>query len=254
MSGSPQMSTTPPGAVEEVRPPSTEVGVLGWLYHNLFSSKLNGLLTIVLGVIVALVIVGLAQWIVFEARWAVITSNMRLFLVGRYPPEEIWRVWVTLTLLSAATGVSAGSSAIGSVRMLANMLMAGQLMVAALIFVSGLPRPSLAGAGAGRGRGRGAGHDAGRGPPPRPATVDLTALAGCRHLQGVLLLAGLGEATPLPSVSSSLWGGLLLTIVLAIVGIMPRSRWASPWRSAASHLPVVSTSRSPTSNSSAPSR
>ena len=27
----------------KVRPPSTEVGVVGWLYHNLFNSKLNGL-------------------------------------------------------------------------------------------------------------------------------------------------------------------------------------------------------------------
>ena len=47
MSGSPQMSPDTPVVTEEVRPPSTEVGVVGWLYHNLFNSKLNGLLTII---------------------------------------------------------------------------------------------------------------------------------------------------------------------------------------------------------------
>jgi general L-amino acid transport system permease protein len=39
-------------------------------------------------------------------------------------------------------------------------------------------------------------------------------------LLGVLLLAGLGEATPLPSVSTSIWGGLLLTMVLSVAGIL----------------------------------
>ena len=104
---------------EEVRPPSSEVGAIGWLNHNLFSSKLNGVLTIVTVLLVAVVIYSLGSWMLFEARWGVITDNMRLFLVGRYPPEEIWRVWVALTVLSLATGLSAGSSTSGAVRMLA---------------------------------------------------------------------------------------------------------------------------------------
>jgi general L-amino acid transport system permease protein len=217
MSGSPQMSTTPPGAVEEIRPPSTEVGVLGWLHHNLFNSKLNSLLTIVLGVVVVLVLYGLAQWLFFEARWGVITDNMRLFLVGRYPPEEIWRVWLTLTLLSAATGVSAGSSAIGSVRMLANMLMAGQLMLAALIFVSDLGVVAALAPVVGAGVVLVTMLAAGRHPVPRLWTSLLWLAVA---VSGVLLLAGLGEATPLPSVSSNLWGGLLLTMVLSVASIL----------------------------------
>ena len=46
---------------------------------------------------------------IFDARWGVITENMRLFLVGRYPPDEIWRVWLALTVFSLATGLSAGA-------------------------------------------------------------------------------------------------------------------------------------------------
>ncbi len=56
MSDDPQMSTTPPLPVDEIRPPTSEVGALGWLHHNLFSSKLNGLVTIVLGVVVLLIV------------------------------------------------------------------------------------------------------------------------------------------------------------------------------------------------------
>ena len=217
MSDDPQMTTGTPQPAEELRPPATEVGVLGWLNHNLFSSKLNGILSIVLGVIVALVIWGLAQWAVFDARWDVITDNMRLFLVGRYPPEEIWRVWLTLTLLSATTGLSAGSSGIGSVRMLAIMLTAGQLMLAALILVSGLGIvASLAlvfGAGVVF-----ATMLAAQRYPVRRLWISLGWLA--TTIAGVLLLAGLGDATPLPSVSTNIWGGLLLTMVLSVAGIL----------------------------------
>ena len=96
-----------------MKPPATEVGVLGWLHHNLFNSKLNGLLTIILGVVVLVVIIGLVPWMLFDARWGVITDNMRLFLVGRFPKEEIWRVWLALTLISLASGLTAGSSSSG---------------------------------------------------------------------------------------------------------------------------------------------
>ena len=214
------MSDSPgTGAVqtpEEIRPPTSEVGVVGWLHHNLFSSKLNGLLTIVTGLLVAAIIYGLGSWIIFDARWSVITENMRLFLVGRYPPEEIWRVWVALTLLSAATGLSAGSSSSGAVRMMAMMLMVGQLLLAVLILISGL---GIAAAGA-----LVVGAVvvyifmlAARRFPVRRLWISLVWLGAAVAM--VLLLAGLGGAGLTP-VSSNLWGGLLLTMVLSVAGIL----------------------------------
>ncbi|MEX1296561.1 MAG: amino acid ABC transporter permease [Candidatus Limnocylindrales bacterium] len=208
-----------PGAApapEEVRPPTTEVGVIGWLSHNLFSSKLNGLLTIVTALFVAAIVYGLGSWMIFDARWGVITENMRLFLVGRYPPEEIWRVWLAMVLLSAATGLSAGSSTSGAVRMLAMMLIVGQLLMAGLIFISDL---GLAAAGA---LVLGAAVVwvfmlAARRFPVRRLWISLVWLGAAVAM--VLLLAGLGAAG-LASVSSNLWGGLLLTMVLSIAGIL----------------------------------
>lgn len=217
MSGSPQMSPDTPVVTEEVRPPSTEVGVVGWLYHNLFNSKLNGLLTIIVGLIVALVVIGLAQWMIFDARWGVITENMRLFLVGRYPPDQIWRVWLALTMFSLATGLSAGASTSGAVRMLAMMLTAGQLMLAALILVSG------EGIAAALALVAGAGvvvlsMFATKRYPLRRLWISLIWLIAA--ITGVILLSGLGGTTVLSSVSSNIWGGLLLTMVLSVMGIL----------------------------------
>jgi len=217
MSGSPQMSPDTPVVTEEVRPPSTEVGVVGWLYHNLFNSKLNGLLTIIVGLIVALVVIGLAQWMIFDARWGVITENMRLFLVGRYPPDEIWRVWLALTVFSLATGLSAGASTSGAVRMLAMMLTAGQLMLAALILVSGegivAALALVAGAGVVVLAMFATKHH-----PLRRLWISLIWLLAA--ITGVILLSGLGGTTALSSVSSNIWGGLLLTMVLSVTGIL----------------------------------
>jgi general L-amino acid transport system permease protein len=215
MSDSPQLGAAM--SPEEVRPPTTEVGALGWLHHNLFSSKLNGLLTLIVGLVVVVVVLGLAQWIFFAATWGVITENMRLFLVGRYPPDEIWRVWLTLTLLSVTTGVSAGSSSSGAVRMLAMMLMAGQLMLAALILISGLGLTAVLALVAGAAVVLVSMLAAQRF-PVRRLWISLGWLASA--LASVVLLAGLGETSPLPSVSTNIWGGLLLTMVLSVAGIL----------------------------------
>ncbi len=214
MSDSPQTGAAQ--APEEVRPPSTEVGVIGWLHHNLFSSKLNGLLTIVTLLLVAAIAYGLGQWMLFEARWGVITENMRLFLVGRYPPEEIWRVWVALTVLSVAAGLSAGSSSSGSVRMLAMMLTVGQLLLAALIFVSDLGILAALALVLGAAVVYGTMLAAQRYRVKR-LWISLAWLAAAVSI--VLLLAGLGGAG-LTSVSSNLWGGLLLTMVLSVASIL----------------------------------
>ena len=216
MSDSPQMRTSPPAPVEEVRPPTTEVGVIGWLHHNLFSSKLNGILTIVTALLVLALVYGLGQWIIFEARWGVITDNMRLFLVGRYPPDEIWRVWLTMVVLSVATGLSAGSSTSGAVRMLAMMLIAGQLMLAGLILVSDLGLEAALALVLGAVLVFVTLLAAGRF-PVRRLWISLMWLAAAVAM--VLLLAGLGGAG-LASVASNLWGGLLLTMVLSLAGIL----------------------------------
>ncbi|HKZ91578.1 MAG TPA: hypothetical protein VJZ50_05520, partial [Candidatus Limnocylindrales bacterium] len=122
----------------EIEPPRTEAGAIGWLRHNLFSSIQSSLATIVVGTVLLVAGSLLMEWILFHARWGVITDNMRLFMVGLYPQAEIWRVWLTMAVLSLVTGLSAGTWRSGALRMMAIMLAAGQVALALLAVVSGL--------------------------------------------------------------------------------------------------------------------
>jgi len=201
----------------EVRPPSTEVGIIGWLRHNLFDSKPSGLATIVIGAVVLVALALMAEWAIADARWGVVTSNMRLFLVGLYPREEIWRVWLTLVPLSLVTGLSAGSWRSGAVRMMAIMLAAGQGAIALMALVSGLGLPGALALTANAVLLMAAMLAAGRRPVPRRWLVSGWVAV---IVVSYPLLSGLGEATPLPTVSSSIWGGLLLTILLSVVSIV----------------------------------
>lgn len=87
-------------------PPVTEVGVLGWMKQNLFSSISNAVLTIV-GTLVIYSMVRVTLNFLKIADWTVVTSNLTLYAIGQYPRDQAWRtiaalgVVVVLGILSA---------------------------------------------------------------------------------------------------------------------------------------------------------
>ncbi|MCU0527010.1 MAG: amino acid ABC transporter permease [Elainella sp. Prado103] len=91
-----------------VGPPTRQISPWAWAHKNLFSNWLNTLLTIVSVLILGWVVIGLSTWIFSQAQWAVIRDNFRLFLVGRYPVQALWRVWASLGLIVAMGGISWG--------------------------------------------------------------------------------------------------------------------------------------------------
>ena len=92
---------------ETLKPPILQIGALGWLRKNLFSSWFNSLLSIVaLWLIYGL---ALSLWeFLTTANWNVISANLRLFMVGRYPVDQVWRVLASLSLLALLVGASWG--------------------------------------------------------------------------------------------------------------------------------------------------
>jgi general L-amino acid transport system permease protein len=88
------MTATP----DMMKPPRTEVGLLGWLKKNLFSTWYDALLTVGSVALVAAVLYGLTDWALNTARWGVVTTNIKVFMVGRYPYDQIWRVWASVGL------------------------------------------------------------------------------------------------------------------------------------------------------------
>lgn len=224
-------------AVDTIEPPSTSVGVLGWLRKNLFSTWYNALLTIVMLWLIYIVGTGLLNWAFTGARWNVIGANLRLFMVGPYPPDQVWRVWLVVALVSALFGLSAGVFG-GTIRTFANSLAAALAALAVLQFATGGVRElttyvsSLPG----------------QSPvqwlttmPPGPWLVAGLVLVIGAYLLGhqrktwrrwliplwllafaltIVLLQGFAKNNWLPTVSTTRWGGLLLTFMLSVVAIV----------------------------------
>ncbi len=110
----------------EKAPPASEIGVVGWLRHNLFSGWINSILTVisliaiygVLSVLIPYVFLSvwdaeslnecreimIANWgsTHGHACWAVINERWLQLLFGFYPPEFYWRPIVALVLLFGA--------------------------------------------------------------------------------------------------------------------------------------------------------
>ncbi len=199
---------------ERLPPPVHTTGPIAWLRQNLFGSWRSGIATVVLGAVLLVVSVLATQWAV-NARWGVVTENLRLFLIGQYPFEHAWRIWLALAGLSALAGLTAARSG-GAVRTLAMWLAASQVLIAVLVPISGLS-PFVAGALL-----------------VNAALVWVTFYVALRWQLprraltigwllyvplAFVVLQGLA-GTPLATVPTRLWGGLLLTFVLALASIV----------------------------------
>jgi len=198
------------------RPPAP-LSLRQWLKKNLFSTWYNTLLTFVAGAFVLFVLYQVFTWALFRANWTPVTSSLKLFAVGQYPTEQLWRVGVCLLMVSFLMGLSGGVWG-GTLRNFARAL-ATVLGLAALTPV-GLDRmdlglrlwflanPALTGLG----------YLLGRRLTPKGRWVVLGWLLSFGLT--ILLLGGLPGMPFLPPVDSGLWGGLLLTFLLALVGIV----------------------------------
>jgi general L-amino acid transport system permease protein len=200
---------------ETLSPPGTTIGPVAWLRRNLFSSLPSSIMTGLIAGLLLVVVIAAGQWSVTEARWDVITRNLRLFLIGQYPADQAWRIWLSLAVLSGLTGLSAGAFG-RTTRALAVALSAIQAMLAALMAVSPVGplvtigfvfNAVLVWVGLAIGV---------RGIVPRRALVIAWLLS---IPVTFILLNGIGGSA-LPKVSSNLWGGLLLTVLLAAIGII----------------------------------
>jgi general L-amino acid transport system permease protein len=81
-----------------------------WIRQNLFSSWFNTIVTIIAGALVALVVYRAASFVFATAEWEVVRVFMKGYMVGRFPIEEVWRIWVCAYLVTALAGLSLGMS------------------------------------------------------------------------------------------------------------------------------------------------
>jgi general L-amino acid transport system permease protein len=102
-----------PQAPASRRPPASQIGAVGWMRENLFSSPGNTALTIITALVIGWALVNTISWALRDAEWTVITANLRLLMVGQYEPTQLWRVnlvaLVTLFLCGASVVLAAGA-------------------------------------------------------------------------------------------------------------------------------------------------
>ncbi|EAZ89792.1 amino acid ABC transporter permease [Crocosphaera chwakensis] len=82
---------------------------VSWIKKNLFSSWFNSLLTIISLLFIYWLGHRLISWVFFQAQWQVITANLRLFFVGQYPANLLWRAWTSLAIIISLLGFSLGT-------------------------------------------------------------------------------------------------------------------------------------------------
>lgn len=195
-------------------PPTERYGVLGWLRKNLFGSVTDTLLTLLALGFLYLLLRPLLTWLL-TTDWAVIPANFTLILRGSYPEEAVGRLWISLYIIFGLAGFSWGL-AFRKVQPLTFFVLFVPALLALIPFLFLYNRMNLL-------VGQGiilVAYAIGRFWPQgwKGIVWYLWVLA----LIGMpFLLRGVGEPPLLlPVVMTNLWGGLLLTLFLAVFGII----------------------------------
>ncbi|HLD93456.1 MAG TPA: amino acid ABC transporter permease [Anaerolineales bacterium] len=198
-------------------PPPAPPGAIKWIRDNLFKGWLNTLLTLISAVGLYFAISRSLIWFFAQADWTPIINFPILFSVGQYPREELWRIGGVLSALALLLGFSwshwGGLLRGVSLYAGAMFLVLGALPVShpALtpsmrVFLISLPATILLAFWIGRWR--------------FVSKRMVMALWLVYPFFSLLLIRGLAGSAVLELVSTTLWGGLLVTFVLSIGGIV----------------------------------
>ncbi len=108
------MTQTANAKRERLKPPVTNVGVVGWLKTNLFSTWYNSLLTVIILAVIAWLTPPLVRWAFIDslwnssaeacrdidgACWSVVPQNIKFIFLGFYPSGQEWRPILAMALL-----------------------------------------------------------------------------------------------------------------------------------------------------------
>lgn len=232
--------TTPTNSPLEVQRPPVNTGALAWLRRNLFRTPFDALLTLIVAAITLTLLYRVIAWAVTDARWAVVTENLRVLMQGIYPVEQQGRITLSVLLIVGLAGISWGVWG-----RLVRSIVAALLLTAILLLAFPLiARGTLGGSTLGT-------YLSTQFLPLldvlRLPILELILLLAIGYVLGrvlrrinyaassravllawllsillvIVLIRGLAPGTPfVPLVPTGLWGGLLLTFMLAFVSIV----------------------------------
>jgi general L-amino acid transport system permease protein len=108
------MAVTAETHTQEMKPPVTHVGVIGWMKANLFNGVFNSILSIATLYLLWKVVPPFIKWAFIDsvwhttgkacrhvtgACWSVVWENIRFILFGFYPFDSQWRPLLAMLLL-----------------------------------------------------------------------------------------------------------------------------------------------------------
>jgi len=197
-----------------ISPPEVKVPALAWIKNNFFSSWMSTILTIASVWLVYVLLKGILVWAFTSAEWDVVSVNIRLLLVGQFPKDQIWRIWLSLVLISLIGGSALslwGRSSKTIVFGLAATPLVLALIPGPLVHKYWMVGMTIAGI-AGWFMASAIGHKA--------RSFVYTGVVIWFPIT-LILLSGLSETNALlPTIGTNLWGGLLLTMLLTVGGIV----------------------------------
>ena len=85
-------------------------GAGDWARKNLFNTWYNTLLTLALAALTLWVLQALVRGLL-GADYEIIRANLRLFLIGGFPADQVWRIWLSTYILALMGGLVGGSLA-----------------------------------------------------------------------------------------------------------------------------------------------
>lgn len=195
-------------------PPTESPTPWNWARKNLFSTWYNSILTVVCLIVGFQTIKGIIVWATTKAQWRVLEANLPLFFAGRFPSESYWRLWIVTAIIALLGGLTWGN--IQREERLWNaptLILLGAAVLGALIspidltsrfYLLGIIIAATAG------------YVTARQINPKI----LGWMPGIWALSFPLILWLIKGGLGLREVSTNDWGGLVLTLFLAIISIV----------------------------------
>ena len=220
------MSTNPDILpARDIKPPVSEIGIIGWIHANLFSNRFNTVLTVTSGLFLGAVAWFGLKWLILDADWTVIGTLGGQMVIGQYNTDAacpgnncFWRPQASLLLVTMLLGMGWGlvggglakRMALGVVAVLAAFSLLPYSLERMGLDVRLLLLANIPALAAGW------------------ALVRYTPLGSVRwlvilfvgvFLVTLVLLRGVEGVPGLQPVSVIYWGGLTLNLLLAVAGI-----------------------------------
>ena len=95
---------------DSARDQAKKLSPVEWIARNLFNSVMNSIITVLFSALLILALVLSLDWVI-GADFRIVRVNLRVFMVGQFPRDELWRPWTSGFVLIGSIGFVSGSLA-----------------------------------------------------------------------------------------------------------------------------------------------